>query len=136
MDISHRKVKKQIQFIDAQGKPLANKEVKIQQTKHDFLFGCGAFDFIPYVLNGDDFHKQMTESWLEVFNYGTLPFYWGQFEKEEGKPNTETLMKTAQYLKSKNVTVYDLKRFRYIYIMPKHIEAVKVRFLDVFIKLQ
>ena len=33
MDISHRKVKKQIQFIDAQGKPLANKEVKIQQTK-------------------------------------------------------------------------------------------------------
>ncbi len=105
MDISHRKVIKQIQFVDAQGKPLANKEVKIQQTKHDFLFGCGAFDFIPYVLNGDDFHKQMTESWLDIFNYGTLPFYWGQFEKEEGKPNTETLMKTAQYLKSKNVTV-------------------------------
>ena len=105
MDISHRKVKKQLQFLDAQGKPLANQQVKLQQTKHDFLFGCGAFDFIPYVLNGDDFHKQMTESWLEVFNYGTLPFYWGQFEKEEGKPNTEILMKTAQYLKSKNVTV-------------------------------
>ena len=105
MDISHRKVKKQIQFVDAQGKPLANKQVKIQQTKHEFLFGCGAFDFIPYVLNGDDFHKQMTESWLDVFNYGTLPFYWGQFETEEGKPNTDTLMKTAQYLKSKNVTV-------------------------------
>lgn len=105
MDISHRKVNKQIQIKDAQGKPLANTKVHIQQTKHDFLFGCGAFDFIPYVLNGDDFHKQMTESWLEVFNYGTLPFYWGQFEKEEGKPNTEALMKTAQYLKSKNVTV-------------------------------
>ena len=105
MDISHRKVKKQIQFVDAQGKPLANKQIKVQQTKHEFLFGCGAFDFIPYVKDGDDFHKQMTESWLEIFNYGTLPFYWGQFETEEGKPNTDTLMKTAQYLKSKNVTV-------------------------------
>ena len=57
MDISHRKVKKQIQFVDAQGKPLANRQVKIHQTKHDFLFGCGAFDFIPYVKDGDDFTK-------------------------------------------------------------------------------
>ena len=105
MDISHRKVKKQIQFKDAQGKPLANAQVHIKQTKHDFLFGCGAFDFIPYVMNGDEEHKQLTESWLEIFNYGTLPFYWGQFEPDEGKPHTEALMKTAQYLKSKNVTV-------------------------------
>ena len=105
MDISHRKVKKQIQFKDAQGKPLANTQVHIKQTKHDFLFGCGAFDFIPYVMNGDEEHKQLTESWLEIFNYGTLPFYWGQFEPDEGKPHSEALMKTAQYLKSKNVTV-------------------------------
>ncbi len=105
MDISHRKVKKQIQFSDAQGKALANRQVRIQQTKHSFLFGCGAFDFIPLVMTGEQKFKEMTDSWLEIFNYGTLPFYWGQFETEEGKPNTDTLMKTAQYLKSKNVTV-------------------------------
>ena len=105
MDISHRKVKKQLQFLDSQGKALANRQVRIQQTKHSFLFGCGAFDFIPLVMTGEQKFKEMTDSWLEIFNYGTLPFYWGQFETEEGKPNTDTLMKTAQYLKSKNVTV-------------------------------
>ena len=40
MDISHRKVKKQIQFVDAQGKPLANKQVKIQQTKGEYKLGA------------------------------------------------------------------------------------------------
>ena len=105
MDISHRKVQKRVQFKDAQGNPIANKKVSVKQTNHEFLFGCGAFDFIPYVMTGDENFKQITDSWLEIFNYGTLPFYWGNFEKEEGKPDTEVLMKTAKYLQSKNVKV-------------------------------
>ncbi|MBO4496290.1 MAG: endo-1,4-beta-xylanase [Clostridiales bacterium] len=105
MDISHRKVSKRVLFKDAQGNTLANKNVHVQQTKHDFLFGCGAFNFMPYVVDGKEEFKEVTESWLEIFNYGTLPFYWGQFEKEEGNPNTDALMKTAKYLQSKNVTV-------------------------------
>ncbi len=111
MDISHRKVQKRIRITDAAGNALAGKAVRVRETKHKFLFGCGAFDFIPRVapLPGmEEFAEKvrsMTDSWLEIFNYGTLPFYWGQFEKEEGKPNTDTIMKTAQFLKSKNVTV-------------------------------
>ena len=119
MDISHRKVVKKIRFIDEAGNPIANKEVKVQQTNHKFLFGCGAFEFLPYVMCQDEkwqipggapfFSKeqlqQITDSWLEIFNYGTLPFYWGRFEPEEGKPQTEQLMATAKYLQSKNVKV-------------------------------
>ena len=117
MDISHRKINKRVQFVDANNQPIAGKQVQIKQTNHSFLFGCGAFDFIPYVNSDDeqmlqykpdfniDEYKQLTDSWLEIFNYGTLPFYWGNFEPEEGKLDTEKLMKTAQYLKSKNVTV-------------------------------
>ncbi|MBR3056930.1 MAG: endo-1,4-beta-xylanase [Clostridiales bacterium] len=105
MDISHRKVSKRVLFKDQNGNPLVNKNVHVQQTKHEFLFGCGAFNFMPYVVDGKEEFKPVTESWLEIFNYGTLPFYWGQFEKEEGKPNTDALMKTAKYLQSKNVTV-------------------------------
>ncbi|MCR4648583.1 MAG: endo-1,4-beta-xylanase [Lachnospiraceae bacterium] len=105
MDLSHRKVSKNIQFKDAAGNILANTEIKIKQTNHEFLFGCGAFDFMPYVMKGEENFKQITESWLEIFNYATLPFYWGNFEREEGKPDTEVLMKTAQYLNSKNVKV-------------------------------
>ena len=66
---------KRIQFNDAQGNPLANSKVSIRQTNHSFLFGCGAFNFIPYVLYGEDEFKKITDSWLEIFNYGTLPVY-------------------------------------------------------------
>ena len=105
MDISHRKVNKTLTFVDANNTPIANKEIHIAQTNHSFLFGCGAFDFLPHVMNGDERTKEITDSWLEIFNYGTLPFYWGNFEPEEGRPNTDMLMKTAKYLQSKNVKV-------------------------------
>ena len=105
MGISHRQFNKQIQFKDQQGNPLANKEIKIQQTNHNFLFGCGAFDFMPYVMKGDDKFKALTDSWLDIFNYGTLPFYWGNYEPEEGKPNKDLLMNTAKYLQRRNVKV-------------------------------
>ncbi len=69
--------------------------------RHDFLFGCGAFDFIPYVKDGDEEHKEIVESWQKIFNYGTLPFYWGRYEPVEGEPDRDSLMKTAEYMKSK-----------------------------------
>ncbi|RKM59883.1 1,4-beta-xylanase [Butyrivibrio sp. CB08] len=105
MGIAHRKVSKKIRFVDGQGNPIVNKKVSVKQTNHEFLFGCGAFDFMPYVQNGDEEHKKITDSWLEIFNYATLPFYWGNFEPEEGKPNTDILMKTAQYINSKGARV-------------------------------
>lgn len=105
MDISHRKVSVKIQVKDKSGNPISGKPVHVKQTNHHFLFGCGAFDFLPYVMTGSEEFKQITDSWLEIFNYGTLPFYWGRFEPEEGKPGTEMIMKTAKYLQSKNVKV-------------------------------
>lgn len=49
--------------------------------------------------------KPVTDSWLELFNYGTLPFYWGRYEPSEGNTSQEQLMKTARFLKEKNVKV-------------------------------
>lgn len=95
--------------IKKDGSVLANTEIKIRQTNHEFLFGCGAFDFVgkakfeaeenpnPAALTK---YKEITDKWLKVFNYGTLPFYWGQFEKEEGRTQTENRMAAAKYLKA------------------------------------
>lgn len=105
MNISHRLVNKRVRFTDVSGNPLAGKDIKVKQTAHKFLFGCGGFDFMPYVIDGNEFFKDITEKWLEIFNYATLPFYWGNFEPEEGKPDTENLLKTAKYLQSKGVKV-------------------------------
>ena len=105
MDIKHRKVTKKLRITDINNKPLSGQDIGIHQKTHAFLFGCGAFDFIPYVMDGGEPWKQITDSWLEIFNYATLPFYWGGYEPQEGKPNRDTLMKTAQYLNSKDVRV-------------------------------
>ena len=105
MELSHRKVNKRIRFTDKGGNPLSNREISVKQKDHKFLFGCGGFDFMPFVMEGSEEFKQVTDAWLEIFNYATLPFYWGNYEPEEGKPNKDVLMKTARYLKDKGVTV-------------------------------
>ncbi len=105
MEIKHRKVNKRVRITDKNHLPLANQEVGIHQKDHAFLFGCGAFDFIPYVMKGGESWQEITDKWLEIFNYATLPFYWGGYEPEEGKPNKDKLMKAAQYLVGKGVRV-------------------------------
>ncbi|WP_024866943.1 endo-1,4-beta-xylanase [Butyrivibrio sp. FCS014] len=105
MDISHRQFNKNIRLKDKAGNPVADQEIRLVQTNHSFLFGCGAFDFIPYVMKGEEEYKDLTDKWLDVFNFGTLPFYWGNFEPKEGEPQTDVLMKTAGFLKEKNVTI-------------------------------
>ena len=121
MGIENRKAEAKVQFLDAQGKPLANTKIDVNQTNHEFLFGCGAFDFVqfanppkseeekmPWFKTVEDqvkLYNTRVEKWLGLFNYGTLPFYWGNFEKEEGKPNTEGLMNAAKFMKEKGIVI-------------------------------
>lgn len=124
----HRMDKAKIRVIGKDGKPAANTSVHINQVNHEFLFGCGAFETLPYT-NAPEVHngtgspnkvkpmpdeekeayrarlEDRMQKWLGLFNYGTLPFYWGGFEPEEGNPHTEQLMNAAKFLKSKDVTV-------------------------------
>ena len=108
-NIQARKSSAKIQLVDKNGKPLANKTFSFNQTKHEFLFGCGAFDSVVYANNyapdKQEFFKERMDKWLEIFNYGTLPFYWGGYEREEGKPNKKGLMAAAKFLDKNYVTV-------------------------------
>lgn len=116
-----RKTKKRVKFVSADGKPLANVKINANLVNHEFLFGCGAFEALHYTnvsrkqagnLTGAS--EKITDQkilddrmnrWLDLFNYGTLPFYWGGFETEEGKPDTEGRMAAAKFLQSKGVKV-------------------------------
>lgn len=128
---SHRKSHSTLRIIDEQGNPIANRRMNLRQTNHEFLFGCGAFDFISLTENSTQtalslnphsediansaslaepsrlmqFIKERTDKWLNLYNYGTLPFYLGQYEIEEGKPSFESRYKAANYLQEKGVTV-------------------------------
>jgi GH35 family endo-1,4-beta-xylanase len=110
-NLQHRKSNSKIKITTADGTPFAGKEVNVDQTSHSFLFGCGAFEVLKKTLSENDpnfaeFKEKQTlrtEKWLELFNYGTLPFYWGNYEPEEGKPNEAMLMQTAKFLQERGV---------------------------------
>ena len=106
-DYAHRKAARRLQVTDASGNPVRNTVLEIKQTGHSFLFGCGAFDTIPYTNDrkDDPFCKDRVEKWLNLYNYGTLPFYWGRYEPTEGKPTFESTMNAASFLTGKKVKV-------------------------------
>ncbi|MDO4867254.1 MAG: endo-1,4-beta-xylanase [Clostridia bacterium] len=100
MSYEHRKAFALLRVRDADGRPAARRRLRLDQTEHDFLFGCGAFDAIVYA-NGrqdDPFCRDRMEKWLALFNYGTMSFYWGRYEPEEGKPEFESRMNASRFL--------------------------------------
>lgn len=108
--LAHRMAGKTLKLVTASGEPVAEQEVSVRLTNHQFLFGCGAFDAIE-VANRNvpeerlEFLERKLDLFLDVFNYGTLPFYWARFEPERGKPRTAEYKAAAEWLKARNVKV-------------------------------
>ncbi len=106
----HRRGTTTIKLVGTDGNILRNIEIFVQQVKHKFLFGCGEFNSIPYTNNqfegaAKEEAEFRFEKFFNLFNYATLPFYWGNFEPERGQPKTEQLLKATQWLASKEVTL-------------------------------
>ena len=107
---THRMGKISQRITDKSGNPVKNAEITVRQAKSKVLFGCAGFESVQLVngeTTGDE--KKRTElrvrKMQELFNSMTLPFYWGSFEKEQGKPDTQRLKKTAVWWKEQGFTV-------------------------------
>lgn len=100
-----RKNSKKIQFCDSNGKILKKAEITFNQIQHEFLFGCNAFVLAEIVKKDGDkaTENPLVRKFLDVFNYATLPFYIGTFEKEEGKPITSDMKKVTAFLNKNDV---------------------------------
>ncbi|HEY9574073.1 MAG TPA: endo-1,4-beta-xylanase [Lachnospiraceae bacterium] len=108
--INHRKAKVKVTLKKKDGQPLSNKKVDYKQINHEFLFGCNVFDALPFVDKATDPKRkeildERMKMWLDLFNFGTLPFYWGRYEEKEGVTIKDTMMEAAKFLKSKNITL-------------------------------
>ena len=116
----HRKATVKLQLKDAEGNFLSNSEVKADQKTHKFLFGCGAFDVQGIVMPEDikfpgfdeekmkmmrEGSKKRMEKFVKLFNYGTIPFYWGGYERKEGEPSEKLAMDSAKWLKDNGIIV-------------------------------
>jgi len=116
----HRITSQKLRITDKDGNPVANAAVEYRLVNHEFLFGSGAFDSLPATAHDNHgkidfyqdkispdkrFYQERMDKWLQVFNYGTIPFYWGGFEPREGEVMTESRMSAARFLQERNVRV-------------------------------
>ncbi|MEI6078571.1 MAG: glycoside hydrolase family 10, partial [Verrucomicrobiota bacterium] len=72
-----------LKFTGADGLPLTNVTVTVEQTRHDFLFGAN-----PFMLGGfptPEENLKYEQVYTSLFNYTTVPFYWSDLEPEPGK---------------------------------------------------
>ena len=107
--LKHRQADAKIRVLNPDGTPAAGRTVRVDQVSHQFLFGCGAFDAVELMRTQDaqkrSFLQERMDKWLKLFNYGTLPFYWGRYEPVEGKTVFPETMAAARWLREKDVQV-------------------------------
>ena len=98
----HRTSQVTLTVTDAAGKPLAGAPVQVKQVRHQFLSGCNIFLLKP----GDTSAEQQAyqQRFEALLNYATLPFYWGQFERQQGQPDTARLRAMAEWCSSHGIT--------------------------------
>ena len=102
----------------ADGSPLPDADVLVQQQRHDVAFGNIGFDFVGLandeqgegrenVFGGADPEAaaRLEELYLDLFNTATLPFYWAGFEPAEGQPDTRRLQRAAAWFRERGVAV-------------------------------
>ncbi|MDD5454863.1 MAG: endo-1,4-beta-xylanase [Candidatus Ratteibacteria bacterium] len=106
----HRTANVELTVLKKDNTPLANQEITIEQLEHKFLFGCTGHQAV--ILANDDFMpeekpklEKSSQKWLELFNFVTLPFYWGRFEPERGKPRTKQLLNAAHWLQKRGFKI-------------------------------
>jgi endo-1,4-beta-xylanase len=80
----HRKSDGVITVRGSDGRPVSGAVVKIEQLRHDFLFGCNFFMFDR--LKEPKLEETYRDRFAGLFNYATLGFYWPMYEAERGQP--------------------------------------------------
>jgi GH35 family endo-1,4-beta-xylanase len=89
-------------FRDSQGQPLANASVQIRQTRHEFLFGCIAFELVRgQNLPKADLWKQR---FSELFNFAVFPFYWASYERQPGTTMRDETFAAVKWCTQNGIT--------------------------------
>jgi len=81
-----RKARITLNLTDPHGLPVqASTPIQVEQTRHRFLFGCNAFKLNR--CQTDTHNAAYAERFSALMNFATLPFYWWDYERIQGKPD-------------------------------------------------
>jgi GH35 family endo-1,4-beta-xylanase len=100
--IDHREGVLELTVIGPDGAPLVDREITVEQTRHDFAFGNIGFDLVAYA-NGQERLDHLAADYVELFNWATLPFYLGQFEPSRGHPDTARMLVAARWFAERGI---------------------------------
>lgn len=111
--VQHRTARTEITVLGEDGRPLAQTDVEVAQTRHAFGFGCTAFEVVAHASGEQPGPEDpeasvlpgLLDRWLGLFDTATLPFYWSRFEPVRGRPDTERLLRAARWLQERGVRV-------------------------------
>ncbi|MHC4425475.1 MAG: endo-1,4-beta-xylanase [Planctomycetota bacterium] len=96
----HRKGNIVLRLTGPGGKSLqSGLAVKIEQRKHEFLFGCNIFKLGRCRTPEDN--AAYEKRFAALLNFATLPFYWWNYERRQGKDRTDQIIR---WCKAHNVT--------------------------------
>ena len=98
----HRKGDGVIIVRDANGKVIPGATVKVEQTGHDFRFGCNFFMFGR--VRAAEGEEQYRQRFAALLNYATLGFYWPMYEPERGQPIYDYTDKVLDWCKDHGIT--------------------------------
>jgi len=99
----HRKGDAVLKLAGPNGKPLRNGlAVKIEQKKHKFLFGCNIFKLGRCRTSEDN--TAYEKRFAALLNFATLPFYWWNYERRQGRPDDERTDQIVRWCKAHNIT--------------------------------
>jgi len=93
-----------LRFTGPDGQPLpAGVNLRLSQTKHQFLFGCNIFKLgvCRTAENNAAYEKQFAE----LMNFATLPFYWWQYERQKGKPDEARTEEIARWCNAHGIAM-------------------------------
>lgn len=74
-----------VQVLDKAGRPVAGVEVRAEQTRHAFLFGCNIYRFGTF--GQPDQETVYRDRFARLFNYATTGLYWIAYEPKRNQPN-------------------------------------------------
>jgi GH35 family endo-1,4-beta-xylanase len=99
----HRKGNIVLRLTGPGGKSLqSGLAVKIEQRKHEFLFGCNIFKLGRCRTPEDN--AAYEKRFAALLNFATLPFYWWNYERRQGKPDDDRTDQIIRWCKAHNVT--------------------------------
>lgn len=100
----HRKGDARLRVVDGAGKPLRNVSVTVNQVTQDFLFGNLLFELVQFGKKPTN-ESLYKERFKALFNFGVLPFYWANYERQPGQPDWKRNEAVIDWCRQNGITL-------------------------------